>query len=115
MKHYLVILIVFAPFLFLAFPAFMADRENRRFNLDIQKRGCVTEASILRYVKQKYIYVEYQYKPDSSQAPITSKKRINGWVFNRVPVGSTVRAWYLINQPTISVLEPYLATQDALS
>lgn len=115
MKSIWVILIVFAPFLSMLVPALMAERENRRFNLDIQKRGRLTSASILRYVKQKYIYVEYQYTPEGSQTPITSKKKIHGWAFKRLPPGSTVRAWYLLNQPTISVLEPYLAKQDALS
>ena len=100
---------------FFAIPMYMVDRANRRANRDIQTRGYMTEAEILCYTKQKHVYVEYKFTPKGHQVPIISKKRIYGWALNKAPVGSVVKVWYLENAPSISVLEPYLSTQDVAS
>lgn len=109
------IIAVLIAVVFFSIPILMGDRLNRRQNRDIQTRGHIAEAEILNYIKQKYLYVEYKFTPKGQQTPIISKKRIGGWPLRRLPVGTVVRVWYLENAPSISVLEPYLANQDAAS
>ncbi len=98
---------------FFSIPLFMVDIANRRANRDIQTRGLLGEAEILSYTKRKLLYVQYKFTPKGHQAPLVCTKQISGWGFNKSPVGSVVRVWYLENTPSISVLEPYLASQIA--
>lgn len=94
-------------------PLFEIDRTNRRANQSIKSKGYTTEAEILGYEKiYKHLYVEYKFTPEGNDSPIIAKKRIGG---KKLPIGSIVRVWHLRNAPSISVLEPYLSNQVAVS
>lgn len=94
-------------------PLLEIDRTNRRANQSIKSKGYMTEAEILGYEYDgKHLYVEYRFTPEGSDTPIIAKKRIGG---EKLPTGSMVRVWHLKHAPSISVLEPYLSTQDAVS
>ena len=72
----------------------------------------MTEAEIIGYEKIKYLYVKYKFTPEGYEAPILARKRVSG---KKLPIESIVRVWHLRNAPSISVLEPYLSSQDAAS
>ena len=93
-------------------PLLEIDRTNRRANQSIKSKGYMTEAEILGYEKDKHLYVKYRFTPEGNDAPIIAKKRIGG---KKLPTGSIVRVWHLRHAPSISVLEPYLSNQDAVS
>lgn len=93
-------------------PLLNVDRANKRANESIKSKGYMTKAEILGYEKCKHLYVEYKFTPEGSENPIIAKKRVGG---KKLPIGSVVRVWQLRNAPSISVLEPYLANQDAIS
>jgi hypothetical protein len=94
------------------FPLLNIDRYNRRANESIKSIGYMTEAEILGYEKTKYLYVRYKFTPEGTETPIVVRKRVGG---KKLRIGSVVRVWHLRNAPSISVLEPYLSSQDASS
>jgi hypothetical protein len=109
---WVVFLIVVGPMVALPTLWFVLSlRTTRKVAKDLMKNGEVAEAEILGYTQDELIWVQYKFTTSRGKAVSCNKPLLHG--YKRLPIGTKVPVRYMKAHPTISVLEPYAASQDA--